>query len=34
MGDNDLIQEWVDFEEATYRTIRVKISKSLKDKLP
>jgi hypothetical protein len=33
MGDNDLIQEWVDFEEATYRTLRVKISKSLKDKL-
>jgi hypothetical protein len=33
MGDNDLIQEWVALEEATYRTIKVKIYKALYGKL-
>ncbi len=34
MGDYGLIQEWVDFEQATFNKSRVRISKALKDKLP
>jgi hypothetical protein len=33
MGDDDLIREWVDFEQATFRKSRVRISQALKDKL-
>jgi hypothetical protein len=32
-GDYDLIQEWVDFEQATFNKSRVRISKALKEKL-